>query len=37
MSVKCPKCGSTWSVEFETKHTNKGFWCDECGNEWTIK
>ena len=35
--VKCPKCGSTWSVEFETKYTEKGFWCDDCGNEWVTK
>ena len=34
--VKCPKCGSTWSVEFETKHIQKGYWCDYCGNEWVI-
>tara|TARA_Y100001949_G_C15779196_1_gene239866 strand:+ start:7 stop:144 length:138 start_codon:yes stop_codon:yes gene_type:complete len=34
--MKCPKCGSTWAIEFETKYTKKGYWCDECGNEWVI-
>jgi hypothetical protein len=24
-------------VGFETKYNKKGFWCDDCGNEWVIK
>jgi len=35
--MKCPKCKSMDIVEFETKYTKKGFWCDCCSNEWVIK
>ena len=24
-------------VEFETKYTKKGFWCDDCSHEMWIK
>ena len=35
--MKCPKCDSNMIVEFECRYNKKGFWCDDCGNEWLIK
>ena len=35
--MKCPKCKSKMIVEFETKYTKNGFWCDDCSHEWIIK
>jgi len=35
--MKCPKCKSEDFVEFETKEIKKGYFCDECDNEWEEK
>jgi len=35
--MKCPKCKSDLVVEFETKYSKKGYWCDMCEYEWVIK
>ncbi len=32
----CPKCKSGHTVPFDTKYTKKGFWCNDCENEWVI-
>jgi len=37
MVRKCPKCKSDWLVEFETKYTKKGYYCDKCDHEWVVK
>lgn len=34
--MKCPKCKSKDIVEFETKYTKKGYFCDDCDHEWVI-
>jgi len=34
--MKCPKCKSKSIVEFETKYTKKGYFCDDCDHEWVI-
>jgi transposase-like protein len=35
--TKCPNCKSEYVVEYEAKHTNKGYWCDDCSYEWVAK
>jgi len=35
--MKCPKCKSEDIVEFATKYTEKGYWCDACSHEWVTK
>ena len=34
---KCPKCNSYDVCEFASKYTEKGYWCDDCGNEWEVE
>ena len=33
---RCPKCNSGDTVPFESKYNKKGFFCDNCDNEWVI-
>ena len=36
-TMKCPKCKSLDVVEFATKYTEKGYWCDDCDHEWVVE